>query len=47
MVYEDDSETKHVINDQPKQTISYSAQGMVGMGTFEIIFHAKCIETYE
>ncbi|OAE22998.1 hypothetical protein AXG93_1231s1110 [Marchantia polymorpha subsp. ruderalis] len=48
------TETGHVIattiggrNGQPKQTISYSAERVVGTGSFGIVFQAKCIETGE
>ncbi|XP_024390669.1 shaggy-related protein kinase epsilon isoform X2 [Physcomitrium patens] len=34
-------------NGQPKQTISYSAERVVGSGSFGIVFQAKCIETGE
>ncbi|KAL2611581.1 hypothetical protein R1flu_023273 [Riccia fluitans] len=48
------TETGHIIattiggrNGQPKQTISYSAERVVGTGSFGIVFQAKCIETGE
>ncbi|KAJ7531818.1 hypothetical protein O6H91_14G060300 [Diphasiastrum complanatum] len=48
------TETGHVIattiggrNGQPKQTISYVAERVVGTGSFGIVFQAKCLETGE
>lgn len=32
---------------QPKQTISYMAERVVGTGSFGVVFQAKCIETSE
>uniref|UniRef100_A0A6N2L8L8 Protein kinase domain-containing protein n=1 Tax=Salix viminalis TaxID=40686 RepID=A0A6N2L8L8_SALVM len=32
-------------NGQPKQTISYMAERMVGTGSFGVVFQAKCLET--
>eukprot|EP00249_Psilotum_nudum_P022317 c28468_g3_i1 orf=523-1782(+) len=47
-------ETGHVItttiggrNGQPKQTISYTPECIVGTGSFGVVFQAKCIETGE
>lgn len=47
-------ETGHIIsttigglNGQPKQTISYMAERVVGTGSFGIVFQAKCLETEE
>ena len=34
-------------NGQPKQTISYMAECVVGTGSFGIVFQAKCLETGE
>ncbi|KAL1567430.1 Shaggy-related protein kinase eta [Salvia divinorum] len=34
-------------NGEPKQTISYMAERVVGTGSFGIVFQAKCIETGE
>eukprot|EP00249_Psilotum_nudum_P008572 c21371_g1_i1 orf=262-1533(-) len=49
-----DTETGHIIvttiagpNGQPKQTISYKAERIVGTGSFGIVFQAKCLETGE
>ncbi|XP_077210436.1 shaggy-related protein kinase epsilon-like [Tasmannia lanceolata] len=48
------TETGHIIvttiggrNGQPKQTISYMAERVVGQGSFGIVFQAKCLETGE
>ncbi|KAI7748438.1 hypothetical protein M8C21_007596 [Ambrosia artemisiifolia] len=48
------AETGHIIvttiggkNGQPKQTISYMAERVVGHGSFGVVFQAKCIETGE
>ncbi|KAK2661736.1 hypothetical protein Ddye_000310 [Dipteronia dyeriana] len=48
------TETGHIIvttiggkNCQPKQTISYMAERVVGQGSFGIVFQAKCLETGE
>ncbi|KAJ6940316.1 hypothetical protein NC651_006459 [Populus alba x Populus x berolinensis] len=34
-------------NGQPKQTISYMAEHMVGTGSFGVVYQAKCLETGE
>uniref|UniRef100_A0ACD5U6Y0 Uncharacterized protein n=1 Tax=Avena sativa TaxID=4498 RepID=A0ACD5U6Y0_AVESA len=34
-------------NGEPKQTISYKAERIVGTGSFGIVFQAKCLETGE
>ncbi|KAL5222933.1 hypothetical protein ABZP36_027646 [Zizania latifolia] len=34
-------------NGQPKQTISYLAERVVGRGSFGVVFQAKCLETGE
>eukprot|EP00243_Klebsormidium_subtile_P000341 TRINITY_DN1057_c0_g2_i1.p1 TRINITY_DN1057_c0_g2~~TRINITY_DN1057_c0_g2_i1.p1 ORF type:complete len:426 (-),score=160.29 TRINITY_DN1057_c0_g2_i1:39-1316(-) len=34
-------------NGQPKQTISYSAERIVGNGSFGVVFQATCLETQE
>ncbi|KAL6290178.1 shaggy-related protein kinase theta-like [Prunus yedoensis var. nudiflora] len=46
------TETGHIIattvggrNGQPKQTISYMAERVVGTGSFGVVFQAKCLET--
>ncbi|XP_024965533.1 shaggy-related protein kinase alpha [Cynara cardunculus var. scolymus] len=48
------AETGHIIvttiggrNGQPKQTISYMAERVVGHGSFGVVFQAKCLETGE
>ncbi|KAF4355003.1 hypothetical protein G4B88_024040 [Cannabis sativa] len=48
------TETGHIIvttiggrNGQPKQTISYMAERVVGHGSFGVVFQAKCLETSE
>ncbi|XP_022770759.1 shaggy-related protein kinase alpha-like isoform X1 [Durio zibethinus] len=48
------TETGHIIvttvggkNGQPKQTISYMAERIVGNGSFGVVFQAKCLETGE
>ncbi|KAL2254210.1 shaggy-related protein kinase NtK-1 isoform X1 [Sesamum indicum] len=48
------TETGHVIvtsiggrNGQPKQTISYMAERVVGHGSFGVVFQAKCLENGE
>ncbi|KAJ7138965.1 hypothetical protein O6H91_18G034100 [Diphasiastrum complanatum] len=48
------TETGHIIattiggrNGQPKQTISYAAERIVGTGSFGVVFQAKCLETGE
>ncbi|XP_009410923.2 shaggy-related protein kinase eta [Musa acuminata AAA Group] len=49
-----DGVTGHIIsttiggkNGEPKQTISYMAERVVGAGSFGIVFQAKCLETGE
>ncbi|KAK6133526.1 hypothetical protein DH2020_032740 [Rehmannia glutinosa] len=49
-----DAVTGHIIsttiggkNGEPKQTVSYMAERVVGTGSFGIVFQAKCIETGE
>ncbi|CAA7402371.1 unnamed protein product [Spirodela intermedia] len=49
-----DSVTGHIIsttiqskNGEPKQTISYMAERVVGTGSFGVVFQAKCLETGE
>uniref|UniRef100_A0A452Y6G5 non-specific serine/threonine protein kinase n=1 Tax=Aegilops tauschii subsp. strangulata TaxID=200361 RepID=A0A452Y6G5_AEGTS len=49
-----DAMTGHIIsttiggkNGEPKQTISYMAERVVGTGSFGIVFQAKCLETGE
>lgn len=34
-------------NGQPKQTISYSAERIVGNGSFGVVFQATCLESQE
>ncbi|KAL4383526.1 hypothetical protein GQ457_15G026280 [Hibiscus cannabinus] len=34
-------------NGQPKQTVSYMAERVVGTGSFGVVFEAKCLETGE
>ncbi|XP_048426392.1 shaggy-related protein kinase theta-like [Pyrus x bretschneideri] len=48
------TETGHIIattvggqNGQPKQTISYMAERVVGTGSFGVVFQAKCLESSE
>ncbi|KAI3800885.1 hypothetical protein L1987_28984 [Smallanthus sonchifolius] len=48
------AETGHIIvttiggrDGQPKQTISYMAERVVGHGSFGVVFQAKCLETGE
>lgn len=48
------AETGHIIvttiggkNGQPKQTISYMAERVVGTGSFGVVFQGKCLETGE
>ncbi|CAA3030839.1 shaggy-related kinase alpha-like [Olea europaea subsp. europaea] len=48
------AETGHIIvstiggkNGQPKQTVSYMAERIVGQGSFGVVFQAKCLETGE
>uniref|UniRef100_A0A452Y6F9 non-specific serine/threonine protein kinase n=1 Tax=Aegilops tauschii subsp. strangulata TaxID=200361 RepID=A0A452Y6F9_AEGTS len=54
MVLGNDAMTGHIIsttiggkNGEPKQTISYMAERVVGTGSFGIVFQAKCLETGE
>ncbi|CAN0904260.1 Shaggy-related protein kinase epsilon [Linum grandiflorum] len=54
MVDGNGTETGHIIvttiggrNGQPKQTISYMAERVVGQGSFGLVFQAKCLETGE
>jgi protein brassinosteroid insensitive 2 len=49
-----DAVTGHIIsttiggkNGEPKRTISYMAERVVGTGSFGIVFQAKCLETGE
>ncbi|QCD87634.1 protein brassinosteroid insensitive 2 [Vigna unguiculata] len=49
-----DAVTGHIIsttiggkNGEPKQTISYMAERVVGTGSFGVVFQAKCLETGE
>ena len=49
-----DPVTGHIIsttiggkNGEPKRTISYMAERIVGTGSFGIVFQAKCLETGE
>ncbi|KAG7034904.1 Shaggy-related protein kinase zeta, partial [Cucurbita argyrosperma subsp. argyrosperma] len=49
-----DAVTGHIIsttiggkNGEPKQTISYMAERVVGSGSFGVVFQAKCLETGE
>ncbi|EYU43326.1 hypothetical protein ABFS82_08G135300 [Erythranthe guttata] len=49
-----DAVTGHIIsttiggkNGEPKQTVTYMAERVVGTGSFGIVFQAKCIETGE
>ncbi|XP_028117447.1 shaggy-related protein kinase eta-like [Camellia sinensis] len=49
-----DQVTGHIIsttiggkNGEPKRTISYMAERVVGTGSFGIVFQAKCLETGE
>eukprot|EP00249_Psilotum_nudum_P011776 c23375_g1_i2 orf=1304-2752(+) len=49
-----DTETGHIIvttiggrNGQPKQSISYMAERVVGTGSFGVVFQGKCLETSE
>ncbi|CAK9254689.1 unnamed protein product [Sphagnum jensenii] len=51
---ENSTEPGHIItttigghNGEPKQTISYAAERVVGTGSFGVVFQAKCIETGE
>ncbi|KAG0497251.1 hypothetical protein HPP92_001942 [Vanilla planifolia] len=48
------TESGHIIvttiggrNGQPKQTISYMAERVVGNGSFGVVFQAKCLESGE
>uniref|UniRef100_A0A0A9D238 Shaggy-related protein kinase eta n=1 Tax=Arundo donax TaxID=35708 RepID=A0A0A9D238_ARUDO len=50
----EDQVTGHIIsttiggkNSEPKRTISYMAERVVGTGSFGIVFQAKCLETGE
>ncbi|KAL0354029.1 UNVERIFIED_CONTAM: Shaggy-related protein kinase zeta [Sesamum angustifolium] len=54
MVEGNDPVTGHIIsttiggkNGEPKRTISYMAERVVGTGSFGIVFQAKCLETGE
>ncbi|KAJ0081876.1 hypothetical protein Patl1_10478 [Pistacia atlantica] len=54
VVDSNDPVTGHIIsttiggkNGEPKQTISYMAERVVGNGSFGIVFQAKCLETGE
>ncbi|KAL3820264.1 hypothetical protein ACJIZ3_006169 [Penstemon smallii] len=54
VIYGNDAETGHIIsttiggkNGEPKQTVSYMAERIVGTGSFGVVFQAKCIETGE
>ncbi|XP_044462434.1 shaggy-related protein kinase eta-like isoform X1 [Mangifera indica] len=54
VVDSNDPVTGHIIsttiggkNGEPKQTISYMAERVVGTGSFGIVFQAKCLETGE
>ncbi|KAH7651770.1 Non-specific serine/threonine protein kinase protein [Dioscorea alata] len=54
MVDVNESVTGHIIsttiggkNGEPKQTVSYMAERVVGTGSFGIVFQAKCLETGE
>ncbi|CAN1853242.1 Shaggy-related protein kinase epsilon [Linum perenne] len=54
MVDGNGTEAGHIIvttiggrNGQPKQTISYMAERVVGQGSFGLVFQAKCLETGE
>ncbi|KAL6531477.1 DASH complex subunit ask1 [Orobanche minor] len=54
VVDDNGTETGHIIvttiggrNGQPKQTISYMAERIVGQGSFGVVFQAKCLETGE
>ncbi|KAJ7531174.1 hypothetical protein O6H91_14G035200 [Diphasiastrum complanatum] len=54
VIDETGTDTGHVIsttvggqNGQPKQTISYLPERVVGTGSFGVVFQAKCIETGE
>nr|GMD04466.1 shaggy-related protein kinase eta [Ipomoea batatas] len=49
-----DAVTGHIIsttiggkNGEPKQTVSYMAERVVGTGSFGVVFQAKCLETGE
>jgi protein brassinosteroid insensitive 2 len=54
MIEGGDPVTGHIIsttiggkNGEPKRTISYMAERVVGTGSFGIVFQAKCLETGE
>ncbi|KAK4492990.1 hypothetical protein RD792_000038, partial [Penstemon davidsonii] len=54
VIYGNDAETGHIIsttiggkNGEPKQTVSYMSERIVGTGSFGVVFQAKCIETGE
>ncbi|CAH2038760.1 unnamed protein product [Thlaspi arvense] len=54
VIESNDAVTGHIIsttiggkNGEPKQTISYMAERVVGTGSFGIVFQAKCLETGE
>ncbi|KAK2975151.1 hypothetical protein RJ640_017364 [Escallonia rubra] len=54
VVDRNDTVTGHIIsttiggkNGEPKQTVSYMAERIVGTGSFGIVFQAKCLETGE
>ncbi|GER27837.1 protein kinase superfamily protein [Striga asiatica] len=54
VIDKNDAVTGHIIsttiggkNGEPKQTVSYMAERVVGTGSFGIVFQAKCIETGE
>ncbi|KAJ3683413.1 hypothetical protein LUZ60_013640 [Juncus effusus] len=54
VVMGDDQLSGHIIsttiggkNGEPKQTISYMAERIVGSGSFGVVFQAKCLETGE
>ncbi|THU58659.1 hypothetical protein C4D60_Mb03t16700 [Musa balbisiana] len=54
LLWESEPVTGHIIsttiggkNGEPKQTISYMAERVVGTGSFGVVFQAKCLETGE
>ncbi|KAJ0054160.1 hypothetical protein Pint_02430 [Pistacia integerrima] len=54
VIESNDAVTGHIIsttiggkNGEPKRTISYMAERVVGTGSFGIVFQAKCLETGE
>ncbi|OIV99245.1 hypothetical protein TanjilG_06550 [Lupinus angustifolius] len=54
VIVQNDAVTGHIIsttiggkNGEPKQTISYMAERVVGTGSFGVVFQAKCLETGE